>query len=750
MGRKDKQIADIHVEELPLSMRLRLARQQKGVSLTEMATRLGYSKGYLSGIENGNIRVTEDLLRRYAEILLIGQPELEGLLQLLHGPAARREVASWFVPYPRNAFFTGRDALLQEVHERLQTGGPGSRLLAITGLGGIGKTQIAIEYAYRYRQHYQAVLWLNGDSPEALLQSCVELAAHLDLPEYGARDHQDTVQALHQWFKEHPRCLLILDNVDNPADLHSFLLPPDNSYTLITTRHQVIGPLGQSFELLEMSPDESVQLLLRRAQMIAPTTALARIPDAMLTLAYEVARELAYLPLALTQAASYLEETGCGLASYLKLFREHRAEVLREHDSVASHYQFSVATTWKLSFERIQQAQPASSQILYLCAFLSPDRIYEEFVQQGIAHFNPELVALEENPLLLHRAIGELRRYSLIRTQPDSGALSIHRLVQAVIQDSMDEETRRAYAQRTVQAVNHAFPLVTVARWHETWSRCQRYYAQVEVCLRLIDRYQLASSEVSQLMSKAGHYLRERTQYRLAQQLYQRALDIDRQLYGDDHISVARDLGNLAQVYEDQLRLERAEQLYRQSISLQEKIGGATGVDVSLLKRYAHLLRKTGRAHEADQWWQRIGPYDADHALTRDVINDNDPRIIYHEEGHWSTRQHAGDFNNDAHFTETPGASFQCQFTGVGIEIISDTTIHTGEIKISIDDSCIHTTNTARFSVEKYTQTIVFSHTNLPSGPHTLKVVVINGSFVLDALAVFSFNGPIPTEEKNV
>ncbi|GHO85916.1 DUF7779 domain-containing protein [Dictyobacter formicarum] len=741
MARKDKQVADAHLESLPLSMRLRLARQQKNISLTEMAARLAYSKGYLSGIENGNIRITEDMIRRYAEILLASQEELEELLRLFHGSDSKRQTLSWFMPYQRNIFFTGRDALLQEVHARLQTSGPGSRLLAITGLGGIGKTQIAIEYAFRHRQDYQAVLWLNADSPETLLESCVELAGYLDLPEKGARDRQATVGALRHWFKVHPRCLLILDNVDNPADLQAFLLPPDNCYTLITTRRQVIGPIGQSFELLEMSPDESVQLLLRRAQMISPATALEQIPDVMLTLAYEIAKELDYLPLALNQAASYLEETGCGLASYLKLFQEHRADVLQEFDSVASNYQFSVATTWKLSFDRIQQTQPTSSQILYLCAFLNPDRIYEEFVQQSIAYFNPELAPLEENPLLLHRAIGELRKYSLIRTQPDSGALSIHRLVQAVIQDSMDEETQRMYAQRTVSAVNHAFPLVTVAHWHETWSQCQRYYSQVEACVKLMDRYQLTGDEVSQLLSKAGHYLRERTQYQLAQQMYQRALQIDRQLYGDEHLGVATDLGNLAVIYEDQHQFERAEKLYRQAISLQERISESANADVSLLKRYVNLLQKTERQHEAGQWFQRIGTHDTEHALTREVINDNDPRILYNEEGHWTSRQHAGDFNNDAHFTETPGASFQCQFTGVGIEIISDTTVYTGAIEIYIDDTHIQTTNTARFSVEKYTQTIVFSHTNLAPGPHTLKVIVVKGSFILDALAVFSFNG---------
>ncbi|GCE21763.1 DUF7779 domain-containing protein [Dictyobacter kobayashii] len=740
MGRKDKQIDSAHMEALPLSMRLRSARQQQSVSLTEMATRLGYSKSYLSGIENGNIRITEELIRRYAEILALDQEELAELLQLSHGPESRQRAMPWFVPYQRNAFFTGRDALLTEIHERLQKSGAGSCLLAITGLGGIGKTQIAIEYAFRYRSDYQAVLWLNADLPETLLESCVELASYLNLPEKGAKDRQATVMAVQHWLKEHPHSLLILDNVDNPAAIQNFLLHLGDCRVLITTRRQVIGPLGQSFELLEMSPDESVRLLLGRAQMIPPTTPLQNVPKSMLALAYEISEALDYLPLALTQAASYLEETGCGLASYLKLFREHRADVLQEFNTVASNYQFSVATTWKLSFERLQQTQPASSQILCFCAFLNPDRIYEEFIQYSIAYFNTELRPLQDSPLLLHRAIGELRKYSLIRTQPDSGALSIHRLVQAVIQDSMDEQMRRTYAERTVIAVNHAFPLVTVSRWHETWSQCQRYYSQVEACVKLIDHWQLGSEEVSQLLSKAGHYLRERTQYQLAEEMYQRALKLDRQLYGDEHLSIATDLGNLAIIYEDQQKFERAEELYRQAIFLQEKFTGLEYADLFFVKRYVNLLQKTERTLEALQWHQRMHPHESEHSLTREVVNDNDPRILYNEEGQWSQRQHPGDFNNDAHFTETPNASFQYQFTGVGIEIISDTTMYNGEIEIYIDDTYIQATNTARFSVEKYTQTIVFSHTNLAPGPHTLKVIVVRGSFILDALAVFSFN----------
>lgn len=133
--------------------------------------------------------------------------------------------------------------------------------------------------------------------------------------------------------------------------------------------------------------------------------------------------------------------------------------------------------------------------------------------------------------------------------------------------------------------------------------------------------------------------------------------------------------------------------------------------------------------------YEELAPTQAPQIRRRTPINDNDERIIYN--GEWQTREHEGDFNSDAHFTASEGASFLYTFEGWGIEIISDTTSVQGEIEISVDD--VHITVNTLLTDNKLSQTIVFSKTDLPQGTHMLKVVLKRGEFILDALAVFSY-----------
>ncbi|MBV9258825.1 MAG: tetratricopeptide repeat protein, partial [Ktedonobacteraceae bacterium] len=430
--------------------------------------------------------------------------------------------------------------------------------------------------------------------------------------------------------------------------------------------------------------------------------------------------------------------TGCGLGGYLRLIEAQLAKMLKVDDraQIGDHH-ISVTATWTLSFEKIKQNNIAAAELLYLCAFLWPEKIYEEFIMESASALDPELRRAASDPIELHWAIAELRKYSLLRTDPDSGALSIHRLVQTVIQDTMDEVARREWAERTIQAVNQAFPLVEVAKWHETWSKCQRYYPQADVCIALIEQWNVTGDEAGQLLNKTGKYLEERTQFWAAEQLYQRALKLHMQLYGDRDIAIVKDIGNIAILYERQGKYELAERTYRDALFMADKIG-LENYDLSLVRNYIALLQKMERERDVEEWKQRIKRLTPEAALQvrrRTPINDNDERIIYN--GQWQTREQEGDFNSDAHFTNSEGAAFLYTFEGWGIEIISDTTSVQGEIEVFVDD--IHETVNTLLTDNKLSQTIVFSKTDLPQGTHTLKVVLKRGEFILDALAVFSY-----------
>ncbi|MFL5589020.1 MAG: TIR domain-containing protein, partial [Ktedonobacteraceae bacterium] len=188
----------------------------------------------------------------------------------------RGQVPTWNVPFRRNPFFTGREPVVAQVHSLLHGGKTAalSQPPAISGLGGIGKTQTAVEYAYRYRDEYQYVLWVQANTSETLLSNFVALARLLHLPEQDAREQQITVHALRQWLETHSGWLLIFDNADDLAMVQDYLPAVNTGHILLTTRAQAMSGLARKIELDTMGPEEGATLLLRRASLIAPDATL--------------------------------------------------------------------------------------------------------------------------------------------------------------------------------------------------------------------------------------------------------------------------------------------------------------------------------------------------------------------------------------------------------------------------------------------------------------------------------------------
>ena len=178
----------------------------------------------------------------------------------------------WNLP-PRNPFFTGRDEYLKKLEDGLAHG----RAQAISGLGGIGKTQTAIEYAYRHRDQYRAVLWSGADSRDALVSGFGAIASLLDLPEKDEKDANVVAEAVRRWLERQTGWLLILDNVEDLAGVVKPFLPAGGmGHVLMTTRLQATGAIAQNVELEKMELEEGALFLLRRAKLIAPERAARR------------------------------------------------------------------------------------------------------------------------------------------------------------------------------------------------------------------------------------------------------------------------------------------------------------------------------------------------------------------------------------------------------------------------------------------------------------------------------------------
>lgn len=350
------------------------------------------------------------------------------------------QVQLWNLPFRRNAFFTGREEGLARIHALLhaQQAVFVSQPVAISGLGGIGKTQIVIEYAYRYAEEYQCVLWAQADTRETLTTDFVTFAHLLHLPERDAQDQTLTVEGVKQWLAQYAGWLLIFDNADDLSLVDTFLPARYHGHILFTTRTQLMYGRALRVEMDEMNEEEGSRFLLRRIGMLASNTPLTTIPETFRTVATALADALDGLPLVLDQAGAYIEETGCGLQHYLELYQTQRQSLLARRSKYPFDHPEPVATTWSLSFEHVEQANPAAADLLRYCAFLYPDAIPEELITQGASHFGPVLQEAASHPLQFDAAISDLLNYSLLLRLPETSVLSMHRLVQAVLKDEMD------------------------------------------------------------------------------------------------------------------------------------------------------------------------------------------------------------------------------------------------------------------------------------------------------------------------
>ncbi len=478
----------------------------------------------------------------------------------------------WNVPFRRNPFFTGREDVLIWLHNVIKEGKTAvvTQTQAISGLGGIGKTQTVVEYAYRYHSNYKAILWIKADTRELLISDCVELASLLNLPEKDEQDQKHTVVGVKRWLKEYAGWLLILDNVEDVEMANDFMPSLSNGHILLTTRAQTTGPTAQRIELEKMEPEEGALFLLRRTKRIAPDAPLEQASSRDRANALELSVIMDGLPLALDQAAAYIEETDCGLSGYLARYQTRSATLLRlRGESIANHPE-PVATTWSLSFEKVQQANSAAADLLRLCAFLHPDAIPEEIISEGGTGLSTTLEPIAADSLELDVAIRELRKFSLVRRDPEAQLLMIHRLVQHVLKDGMDERTQRQWAERVVCAVNRAFPDVTF----QVWQRCQRCLPHAQACAALITQWNITSPEASALLNRAGYYLYKRAQFTEAGTLLRQALEIRKQVLGLEHPDVAETLNKLVELYYEQGKYAQAEPLARRAVTVYEQVLG--------------------------------------------------------------------------------------------------------------------------------------------------------------------------------
>jgi tetratricopeptide (TPR) repeat protein/DNA-binding XRE family transcriptional regulator len=595
-----------HLPTLRPNARLKAARERRRWSQQELADQLHITANSVSRWERGISSPGPYFRRQLCDLFGLSAQELGLLAGKQEETAHQTDQASRVarsslptictLPFQRNPFFTGREEVLAQLHQRLQAGKQQTSFpQALCGLAGVGKTQTAIEYGYRFADEYQALLWLRAETQETLLADCRALAALLDLPQHQP---QQVMQAVRQWLGEQRDWLLILDNIEDLALIQQVVPAIHQGHLLLTTRAQATGTLAQNIPLKKMDLQESALFLLRRTKHLPPDATFSQAAPIEQESAREIARLLDGLPLALDQAGAYIEETACRLPDYLDRYQSRRAALLTRRGSISSGHPASVSATLSLAIEQVEYLNPMAADLLRLCAFLQPDAIPEAIIVEGAAIEGFILELLARDACAFDAAIKTLRDYSLIQRQTESKTLSLHRLVQAVVQDRLDEQTHHQWAEHTVVLMSHAFP---DSGEEVNWSRCQQYLPQALACAALIEEERIMIPEAGTLLWRTGSHLMESTRYAQAEEMLLRAQAILLLTVGELHANYAYCLNALGILYHYWGRYEEAGRLYQQSLRLCEQIFGPEHLTISdSLNNAGGLFYEQGQYEQAE------------------------------------------------------------------------------------------------------------------------------------------------------
>ncbi|MGV0024741.1 FxSxx-COOH system tetratricopeptide repeat protein [Phormidesmis priestleyi] len=535
------------------------------------------------------------------------------------GAPTKLSTPQFQIPYYRNPHFTGRSQLLKDLHETL-TGekvAALSQAAALSGLGGIGKTQTAIEYAYRYfydSPTYEWVFWVRADTDLSLVTGLAEIAKSFDLR--GDKLDELATQAK-RWLETHDRWLLIFDNADKPNLLKPWLPNNPQGRVLLTSRARLFAGLGirTPIELKKLSSEESSTFLRER-------TDCQSLEGAELAAATALAQALDGLPLALEQAAAYINRVGVSFAVYWKYYQQRRLVLLEEESPETGDYPQSVATTWLLNFEEVERRSPASIPILQLSAVLAGDDIPEALLFVCAEEFGLTNCADE---LALAEQLAALADFSLIERERQSVSYSIHRMVQAVVWHGLTATEQQDWINRAIAGLNAAFPDVEK---FENWAVCGRLVPHVQAIATHPSANTLEITDWALLLNRAGYYLKEQGRYEAAEPLYVRSLRLYEQQLGADHPDTASSLNNLAALHWVQGQYEAAELSYTRSLqTCEQRLGADHHSTAIILNNLAELYKSQGRYDEAEPLYvrslqireQQLG---VDHPSTGNSLNN--------------------------------------------------------------------------------------------------------------------------------
>jgi transcriptional regulator with XRE-family HTH domain/tetratricopeptide (TPR) repeat protein len=582
---------------------LKTYRKQQKITQRQLADHLGIHYNTIWAWERGDyLPNTRNMVLEVAMHLRLDESQTRRLLDA----SLMDSSLHWSIPYQHNPCFTGREELLLRLHEVFTQKKQAvlTQSCALSGLGGMGKTQVAIEYAYRYSLKHSAVLWINASTAEAMMSSLMAITHTLQLATGHRQDHAKTIAAIVHWLNQHHNWLLIVDNVEDIELTKHFLPTAHNGAYLFTTRLSTLGTLASCVELGPLSLEESVHFLLRRARLLSPQTSLESLSSKELAIARTLAVAVDGLPLALDQAGAYIEETHGSLSNYLHLFHSHPAQVLSKRPTHAEH-PLSVVETFTLAVEHLRKKDRIASDLLIHCCFLAPDVIPAKLMLALLSYADEEQQQVADDPLQFDAILMDLLSSALLQRHAQSHTFTIHHLLRTILQACQSSEYSQAINSSLLHVMNQVFPVHQTSE--EEWS----WYKQIcPHALHVLTQYKQWNKAVSpdylSLQVKLARSFFMRAQFAEAEDLLQQTLSLSEQVLGPEHSGIANLLSNLALVYAQQEKMKEAEAVALRAISLWEQASGHEYFPlIEPLMTLGWLCSTQNRQEDADVLLQR-------------------------------------------------------------------------------------------------------------------------------------------------
>ncbi|MDH6119333.1 tetratricopeptide (TPR) repeat protein [Kitasatospora sp. GAS204A] len=575
--------------------------------------------------------VNGDLVLTPAETVTGGTPTPADSGPELRGPSAGIGPKYSNAPQ-KNPSFTGRDDVLTELHTTLAEGTTALVAAApqtLQGLGGVGKTQLAAEYANRYRAYYDLIWWIDAEQTELITSALAQLAERILLPVGG--DVEKAAEAAQDALRRGvptTRWLLIFDNADAPADVRRFFIDGPG-HTLITSRNPNWSGLAQVLPVDVFDRSESIEHLCNRVPGLSEEDAA------------RVAREVGDLPLAVEVAAAWLATTGIPVDTYLTQLKAAAPRALAAGEPPLD-YPAPVGQTWNVSIARLREQSPAAVRLLELLAFFGPEPIslrhffYSESMRLALEPYDRELA----EGFMLGKVLRAVSRYGLARVDTANDSVQVHRLVQAVVRSGMSEDEKSTAAHEVHRILIGARPVTgdadDPANWpafEEIWPHLSPSRAhncdEPDTRELMIDRvrYLWRRGEFQQarhtgdlleeawtaklgdddpqillLRFQLANVMRTQGQYALAQQLDQDTLERQKRVLGEHHPYTLRTASSLAADLRTVGDFHQALALDRETLQrLREQLGEDNPRTLSCANNLAIDYRLTGDALAAQE-----------------------------------------------------------------------------------------------------------------------------------------------------